>query len=150
MRKALTVDLGADTHRVQEKANQQHYQILKKLYEVLSAAGWHDFQEIPAAIDLSATRPGNSERVIFEVKSLSASNELGQCRAALSQLVEYRFFYGADSDRLCLVIDRAIADRRRALLEGMGIAIVNVTASGRLEPIGQIGIELLATTKTKF
>ena len=88
--------------------------------------------------------------MIFEVKSLSASNELRQCRAALSQLVEYRFFYGADSDRLCLVIDRAIADRRRALLEGMGIAIVNVTASGRLEPIGQIGIELLATTETKF
>ena len=59
--KALTVDLGADTHRVQEKANQQHYQILKKLYEVLSAAGWHDFQEIPE--QLLTSRP--PDRVIL-------------------------------------------------------------------------------------
>jgi hypothetical protein len=78
-------------------------------------------------VDLWAKTPDGSRRVIFEGKGLSASNEIGQCRAALAQLLEYQFFYGRDDDRLCLVVDRAIADRPRAFLEGSGVAVVFVT-----------------------
>jgi hypothetical protein len=82
------------------------------------------------------------------VKGLSEANEIGQCRAALSQLLEYRFFYGTDEDRLCLVVDRPITDRRRALLESVGVGVVLVTDSGQLQPVGQIAIEILADVTT--
>ena len=125
-----------ETAALQEKANQQHHRILSRLHAALTAAGWQEIEEIPAAVDLWAKTPDGSRRVIFEVKGLSGSNEIGQCRAALAQLLEYRFFYGADSDLLCLVVDRAIADRRRAFLESNGVGVVLVTGSGQLQPIG--------------
>jgi hypothetical protein len=87
-------------------------------------------------------------RKIFEAKGLSDSNEISQCRAALAQLLEYRFFYGMDSDRLWLVVDRSIADRRRALLESNGVAVVFVTDSGQLQPIGQLATEMLSSRVT--
>lgn len=95
-------------------------------------------------VDLWATRPGDSGRVIFEVKGLSDTNEIGQCRAALSQLLEYRFFYGTDEDRLCLVVDRPITDRRRAILESVGVGVVLVADSGQLKAVGQLAIAMIA------
>ena len=53
-----------------------------------------------------------------------------------------------DSDRLCLVVDRAIADRRRALLESNSVAVVFVTDSGQLQPIGQLVTEMLSSRVT--
>ena len=47
---------------------------------------------MPAAVDLWAKRPADLARVIFEVKGLSTGNAVAQCRATLSQLLEYRFF----------------------------------------------------------
>ena len=46
--------------------------------------------------------------------------------AALTQLLEYRFLYRSDSDQLCAVFNRPIADRRLALLEALGIAVVRL------------------------
>ena len=82
--------------------------------------------------------PDNGGRVLFEVKTLSGSNEVHQCRAALSQLLEYRFFYGTDTDRLCIVLNGPIADRRRALLEELGVAIVVIADDGAATSIGTL------------
>jgi len=134
-----------ETAALQEKANQQHHRILSHLCAALTAAGWEQVEEIPAAVDLWATRPGGTGRVIFEVKGLSETNEIPQCRAALAQLLEYRFFYGTDQDRLCLIVDRPIADRRRAVLESLGVAVAVMRESEGLQPIGQLAIEILST-----
>lgn len=123
---------------LQEKSNRAHWQVLARLAEVLKKSGWRTIEEIPAAVDLWAVTPEGNERVIFEVKTLSDANELHQCRAALAQLLEYRFFYGKPSDRLCLVLSGPIADRRLALLEEMGIAIVLVTGEDNMSPIGRL------------
>ena len=131
-----------ETAALQEKANQQRHRILSHLCAGLTAAGWQQLQEIPAAVDLWATRPGDLGRVIFEVKGLSGGNEVAQCRAALSQLLEYRFFYGSDEERLCLVVDRPIADRRRAVLESLGVGVIVVTELGQLQPVGQLAIDI--------
>ena len=56
-----------ETAALQEKANQQHHRILSHLCAALTAAGWQQIEEIPAAIDLWATPAGGSSRVIFEV-----------------------------------------------------------------------------------
>ena len=132
-----------ETAALQEKANQQHHRILSHLWAALTAAGWQQLQEIPAAIDLWATQLTGSGRVIFEVKGLSDANEVAQCRAGLSQLLEYRFFYGTDEDRLCIVVDRPIADRRRTVLESMGVGVMVVTDSGQLQPVGQLAIDIM-------
>ena len=44
-----------------------------------------------AVLDMRATRPGFG-RVIFEVKTITETNEIDQCRVGLSLLLEYRFF----------------------------------------------------------
>ena len=67
---------------------------------------------------------------------MSDSNELHQCRAAVGQLLEYRFFHGSDADRLCLVVDRPIPDRRRAFVESLGLAVVIVDPN---EPATAVG-----------
>ena len=63
-------------------------------------------------------------RVIFEAKSISESNELSQIRAALAQLLEYRFFYGAATDGICLVTDAPVSERRLRFLDAMGISLL--------------------------
>jgi len=73
------------------KANENHFQTLSRLAGALRRAGWTAVEEIPAAVDLQASRPDGSGRVLFEVKTLSGSNEVSQCRAAWGQLLEYRF-----------------------------------------------------------
>jgi len=75
-----------------EKATAGHHQILCKLKRELDALGWTDIEEIPSAIDLRARR--GQKRVIFEAKTISPGQECPQMRCALSQLLEYRFFYG--------------------------------------------------------
>ena len=61
-----------------------------------------------------------------------------QSRAAIAQLLEYRLFYGDESDRLCVVFNGAVADRRRLLLESLGIAILHIDERGDVGPIGQL------------
>jgi hypothetical protein len=79
--------------------------------------------------------------VLFEIKTLSDSNEVHQCRAALAQLLEYRFFDGTESDRLCIVLNGPIADRRRALLEELKVAIVVIANDGTATSIGRCAQE---------
>ena len=130
---------------LQEKANIKHFQTLRSLAEALTEAAWQGVEEIPAAIDLQAFKPDGSERVIFEVKSLSPSNEAQQCRAALAQLLEYRFLYGNNSDQLCAVFDRPIADRRLAVLEALGVAVVMLDDDGKVMFFGQRARSLFGT-----
>jgi hypothetical protein len=127
----------------QEKANQEHHRVLECLAKCLEAGGWNGIEEIPSAIDLWATTADAKTRVIFEVKTLSNGNEISQCRAALSQLLEYRFFYGAPTDRLCLVVNGSISDRRTAFLEEHGISILKVESSDSVSPIGRLGRVIL-------
>ena len=130
---------------LQEKANTNHFHILSKLVAALKEGAWINVEEISAAIDLQATKTDSSGRVIFEVKSLSESNEADQCRAALAQLLEYRFLYGNDTDQLCAVFDRPIADRRLAFLEALGIAAVVFDGEGIVMCLGQLGRSLFGT-----
>jgi len=138
---------------LQEKANREHCRLLECLNKLLVAAGWTDVQEIPSAVDLWAVPPDGSSRVVFEVKSLSESNEASQCRAAVAQLLEYPFFYGTDTDRLCIVVNLPVADRRRAFLEDLGVALLVIDSTGRPQATGHLaqqwfGRDLCGTAKT--
>jgi hypothetical protein len=62
--------------------------------------------------------------VIFEAKTISASNELTQTRGGFAQLHEYRVEYGAPVDELCLVVDRPLSLRRQKLLDSFGVAVL--------------------------
>jgi hypothetical protein len=123
---------------LQEQASREHCSVVARLAELLMAIGWTGVEEIPGAVDLWANSPDGSGRVIFEVKTQSGSNEIHQCRAALSQLLEYRFFYGADADRHCLVLNRPIADRRRAFIENLQVAVLLIDADGAPSVVGRL------------
>jgi hypothetical protein len=125
----------------QEKSTRGHQDILVTLHRFLTEQGWEEVEEVPAAIDMRATRPGLG-RVIFEAKTITEKAEISQCRAGLSQLLEYQFFYGDSDDRLCMVVDAPIADARLRFLESIGVAVV-LAADGRLQGLGPAGIELL-------
>jgi hypothetical protein len=124
----------------QEKSARDHQEILVTLYHFLSEERWEAIEEVPAAIDLRAIRPGLG-RVIFEAKTITETNEIDQCRAGLSQLLEYRFFYGDPEDRLCVVVDAPIADARLRFLESIDVAVA-LAANGMLEGLGSAGIRL--------
>ena len=115
----------AETAALQEKAMQTHHALVAGLDEALRAAGWSDVSEIPVAIDLWG-RSSDGARTIFEVKTLRPDSELGRVRAAISQLLEYRFFFGAPEDGLCLVTDHPLSDKRVRLLRALGIAVLVV------------------------
>ena len=87
----------------------------RALNSLLHAVGCDDVSEIPGAIDLWAIRPDGS-RVIFEAKTISAANELGQTRTGFAQLLEYRMEYGTPGDELCLVVDRPLRSAGRSSL----------------------------------
>ncbi len=125
-----------ETAALQEKATQDHFQALSALHASLIDHRWQNVEEIPSAIDLRATSPDGAHRVIFEVKTISASNELHQCRAALSQLLEYRFFHGEPADELCLVVNGPIADHRRVFLESLGVGVAQIHTDGAIQAIG--------------
>lgn len=122
---------------LQEKANTIHFETLRSLAVILAKNGWRAVEEIPSAVDLQATMPDREERVIFEVKSLSDCNDGHQCRAALAQLLEYRFLYGDAADHVCAVFSRPIADRRLAFLEAVGIAVMTIDDRDKVMLCGQ-------------
>ena len=127
---------------LQEKARQDHHDLLVALDGSLRAAGWSEIEEIPAAIDLRARTPDGTG-VIFEVKTISASNEISQTRGGLAQLLEYRLEYGTPEDSLCLVIGAPISVRRARLLAGLGVA-VTVADAGRWMPANALGSDVVA------
>jgi len=106
-----------------EQANQDHHAIVRALNTLLNALGCADVSEIPGAIDLWASRPDGS-RMIFEAKTISATNEVSQTRGAFAQLHEYRMEYGAPDDELCLVVNRPLSVRRQKLLDSLRIAVL--------------------------
>jgi hypothetical protein len=105
-----------------EKRNADHHGLLVALKRDLDKSGWTDIEEMPTAIDLWARR--DSERMLFEAKTITLGKELTQVRSALSQLLEYRFFYGEPRDSLCLVVDAPISDRRVRFLDATGIGVL--------------------------
>jgi hypothetical protein len=123
-----------------EKANRKHHELLLRLERQLRDRGWTDIVEIPGATDLEASR--GEVRALFEAKSISGTNELAQTRTALAQLLEYRYFYGDPADRLCVVTDRPINDRRVRFLNAAGIAVAYDDGSG-LVSCGQLANDLL-------
>jgi hypothetical protein len=118
-----------ETLALQEKAKRGHHELLTRLQKQLLEAGWREVEEIPIAIDLRATSR-NGDRVIFEAKTISDSNETSQLRGGLAQLLEYRLEYGTPDDLLCMVVDREISLRRARLLDAFEVATLFVTADG--------------------
>lgn len=125
---------------LQEKRAKAHRAILVALHASLVKSGWLEIEEIPAAIDLRGRHP-TGHRVIFEAKSIEG-NEVAQCRSALGQLLEYRFFYGTPDDRLCLVVDQAISDARVRFMESMGVGVL-LTSEADLTLVGTMGSKIL-------
>jgi hypothetical protein len=109
---------------LQEKARQAHHRLLSDLASWLTARGWTGVEEVPAAIDLWASRPAGDTRVIFEAKTVRDSTETERMRSALAQLLEYRLFFGAEDDELCVVVDAPISDRRCRVLDSLGIGVL--------------------------
>lgn len=105
-----------------EKRNADHHRVLVALARDLIKSGWTHIEEMRSAIDLSAQRDGR--RMIFEAKTLKVGDELSQVRSGLSQLLEYRFFYGDAEDALCLVVDAPVSDRRVRFLDAHGIGVL--------------------------
>lgn len=120
-----------------EKASIEHHQLLVALKARLLRDGWSEIEEIPSAVDLWARRDG--VRVIFEAKTISLEQELHQSRMALSQLLEYKFFYGVPEDLLCLVTNRAISQRRQRFLNALGICVIYHDGSG-FQTCGELSI----------
>jgi hypothetical protein len=117
-----------ETLALQEKARQAHHRLLAKLAAWLSARGWTQIEEIPAAIDLWACRPDGRGRVIFEAKTVRDGTEIQRTRSALAQLIEYRLFFASDEDELCVVVDAPVSDRRCRVLDSLGIGVLVCTA----------------------
>jgi hypothetical protein len=113
-----------EAHALREKAAQGHHQLLADLEAWLKNQGWSKIEEIPSAVDLWAQMPDGNNRVIFEAKTVRIGSEGPRIRSAIAQLLEYRFFYGDPDDRLCVVCDKAISDRRARLLDGLQIAVI--------------------------
>jgi hypothetical protein len=114
---------------------------LARLHEQLTAAGWRDLEEIPAAIDLRGTSP-TARRAIFEAKTLTGSNETSQCRSALAQLLEYRLDYGHPDDLLCVVVDAQPSPRRLEILDRLGVAVIQA-GEHRLIGLNKAGASVL-------
>lgn len=113
-----------ETHARREKAVRGHHQLLSQLAQWLEQEGWSEIEEIPLAVDLWARMQATNDRVIFEAKTVRVGSEGPRIRSALAQLLEYRFFYGEPADRLCVVSDRPISDRRVRLLDGLEISVL--------------------------
>lgn len=97
------------------------------------------------AIDLMATSPAatNKRRTLFEIKSIRANTERTRVRSGLAQLLEYHLFLGEKNDRLCLVSDRPISERRLRLLDSLSIAHVFVED-------GQVRVSGTRSTRALF
>lgn len=133
-----------ETAALQEKANRQHHALLIRLYTQLLETRWDRIREIPGATDLSAFNP-EGQRVLFEAKTVSPKSEVTRSRSALSQLLEYRFFYGWPDDKLCIVTNHPISDARIRFLEGHDVAVVYDEGEG-LRACGVLAHGLFATT----
>jgi hypothetical protein len=133
-----------ETAARREKASREHHSLLVRLQTNLAALGWSNLDEIPSAIDLEATK--GERKVLFEAKTVTARTELSQTRFGLSQLLEYRFFYGEPTDYLCLVTNQAISDLRIRFLESHAIAVA-YEQGDRLVPCGILAHELLADAR---
>ncbi|MHA7631653.1 hypothetical protein [Corallococcus sp. M7] len=129
-----------------EKAVVDHHRLLAALNRALWVADWSLIEEMPGAVDLWARRPGDTRRVIFEAKTLMGANEVHQTRSGLSQLLEYRHFYGEPDDLLCLVTNAPVSDARERFLRAQGVAVLTydgttfkAAGSLTLEMVGALG-----------
>ncbi len=105
-----------------EQADQAHQNALSTVGLWLQSAGWVELQEIDGAIDLLAKSPRPRNTVLFEIKSITDGSERTRVRSGLAQLLEYRLFLGSPRNRLCLVSNRPISERRLRLLDSLEIA----------------------------
>jgi hypothetical protein len=114
-----------ETQRVlSEQADKAHQETLRRFGLWLEAEDWEDLEEVDGAIDLQAKRPRGitgPRKTLFEIKSIRPGTERARVRSGLAQLLEYRFFLGNETDRLCLVSDRPISERRLRVLDSLAI-----------------------------
>ena len=94
------------------------------------------------AFDLWARDP-QGQRVIFEAKTLAGS-ELERLRSAGMQLLEYRYFYGAADDRLCVLTDRPVSDRQARFLGSLDIAVIRADGD-TIQPASPLSTSLVAS-----
>jgi hypothetical protein len=107
-----------------EQADKAHQETLRRFGLWLEAENWEDLEEVDGAIDLQAKRPrgvAGPRQTLFEIKSIRPGTERARVRSGLAQLLEYRFFLGNKTDRLCLVSDRPISERRLRVLDSLAI-----------------------------
>lgn len=102
-----------------EQADRDHQDTLRAFGLWLKGNGWSELEEIDGAIDLLAK--SDSHRVLFEIKSIRSGSERTRVRSGLAQLLEYRLFLGQPNDKLCLVSNRPISERRLRLLDSLSI-----------------------------
>jgi hypothetical protein len=105
----------------QEKATLGHHELMKQLHAAVTAAGWTEIVEFPSGLDLWARCPVTGRRCIFEAKTVRPRSESRRIRAALAQLLEYRFLWGEPQDELCVVSSAPISDEKVRFLRSLGI-----------------------------
>lgn len=94
----LPVDPAAET-AAQERASRSHEEIRKALGTLVASKGI--LPEDHPNVDLRAIYKGIEW--FFEVKSCDSKKFAGQIRSGVSQLLEYRYRFGTEDTRLCLV-----------------------------------------------
>ena len=83
-----------------ERANEEHHRTLGLLSSALESRGYT--VECNKLIDAFCHLKAGA--AIFEVKSITGSNERSQCRHALSQLYEYRYLHTLENASLWIVL----------------------------------------------
>jgi hypothetical protein len=121
-----------------EQADKAHQETLRDFGLWLQDEDWEDLEEVDGAIDLQAKRPrgvAGPRKTLFEIKSIRPGTERARVRSGLAQLLEYRLFLGSKTDRLCLVSDRPISERRLRVLDSLAIGHAYL-ADGKVVPSG--------------
>ena len=90
-----------------ERANQIHKSTLNILNDYLDSLGY----SMNETIHIDGYAEIKSSFAIFEVKSIHKKNEVSQIRHAISQLLEYRYFYEEPDATLWIVLSSKPSDK---------------------------------------
>lgn len=132
------------TEKKREQAVEGHKALLANLAERLVDLGWSTPEEFEGATDLFSTSP-DGVTVLFEAKTVTATNAHKQVRSAIIQLLEYRHVHHDSNNVLCVVTNGNVPERSRELLtalkidafswDGVRFASIAPSVSAQLSPL---------------
>ncbi|MEM8523770.1 MAG: hypothetical protein AAGG68_03955 [Bacteroidota bacterium] len=95
-----------------ERADKAHIKLVNLVANKLKAINL-----IPTSNVLIDLATKNEEEYIFEMKSVTKSNEKSQIRKGISQLYEYRYLHNLPNANLVLVIEKPLTEKMNWMLD---------------------------------